>query len=70
MPEEYLIWSNEHSAWWRPNRCGYTCVIGQAGRYSKQEARQICTRANAFIDEGADPHEVAVPAPIELPMTD
>lgn len=67
---EFLIWSNGCSAWWGPDHRGYTTIIGQAGRYSRQEARQICTLANAFIEEGNEPHEVAVPLPVEIPMTD
>lgn len=38
----YLIWSNEHRMWWRPNRSGYTRDIAQAGRYDKGDAIQIC----------------------------
>lgn len=34
----YLIWSNEHRAWWRPNRMGYTIHIEAAGRYTREEA--------------------------------
>lgn len=35
---DYLIWSNEHRAWWRPNAHGYTVHIEQAGRYTRDEA--------------------------------
>ena len=38
----YLIWSHSHRAWWRPERSGYTSEIDQAGRYSREEADQIC----------------------------
>ena len=34
----YLVWSNEHRMWWRPNSCGYTTDIAQAGRYTRAEA--------------------------------
>lgn len=38
MDDFYLIWSNEHRLWWRPNCCGYTADIGRAGRYSRLDA--------------------------------
>ena len=43
--DQYLIWSHEHSAWWGPERCGYTRSIGQAGRYSEADAMDICTNS-------------------------
>lgn len=44
-PCVYLIWSNEHQAWWGPDRCGYVRAVTQAGRYSRSEAIEICKRA-------------------------
>lgn len=41
--EEWLIWSNEHRAWWGPNNCGYPKDVSNAGRYTFAEAREICT---------------------------
>jgi hypothetical protein len=41
----YLIWSNEHGAWWRPNRNGYTTVIELAGQYPPEEAKEIVESA-------------------------
>lgn len=38
MSEAYLIWSNEHRAWWRPNSRGYTIHIEAAGRYTRDDA--------------------------------
>ncbi len=35
---DWLVYSNEHQAWWRANACGYTTDILQAGRYTKEEA--------------------------------
>lgn len=43
---EYLIWSIEHGAWWRPDRCGYTLRLHEAGRYALEDARQIVKDAN------------------------
>jgi hypothetical protein len=39
--EPYLIWSNEHGAWWRYGREGYTRSLILAGRYTRQEAIEI-----------------------------
>jgi len=36
--ERYLVWSNEHRAWWRPNAQGYTMFLDAAGRYTRDEA--------------------------------
>lgn len=41
----YLVWSNEHSLWWRPNHSGYTAYIEEAGRYDEAEASEIVSRA-------------------------
>ena len=65
--ETYLIRSFEHEVkgwgvvWWRPNRCGYTNRISQAGRYSKAEADEIVAQANITgeINEKAVPESKA-----------
>ena len=58
--EKYLIWSNEHGAWWRSNRCGYTTILAIAGRYTREEAISICARArDGFAVIGA-PSEIMV----------
>lgn len=65
MTEEdpiWLVWSNEHAAWWRPNWRGYTCIIKDAGRYPKRVADQICREANY----GGRVNEVTVLAPEAL----
>ena len=51
----WLIWSNEHNAWWRSNACGYTSDIKSAGRYPLSHARRICINAN-FDNANFDPH--------------
>ncbi len=38
MTEKFVIWSGEHSAYWRANRCGYTHEIASAGRYTRAAA--------------------------------
>lgn len=56
---EYLIWSNEHRAWWRPKSQGYTVKTKAAGRYSRAEALSIC-RARDGWDPSRAPDEVPV----------
>lgn len=34
----YLLWSNKHDMWWRPDDRGYTNNQDEAGRYSEAEA--------------------------------
>lgn len=36
--EPVAIWSGEHRAWWRANRCGYTNALEAAGVYSLADA--------------------------------
>lgn len=30
--------------WWGPDRCGYTCDLNKAGRYTVEEVKQITGR--------------------------
>lgn len=43
--ELYLIWSNEHYAWWGPGERGYVKAVAEAGKYSRERAIEICKRA-------------------------
>ena len=36
----WLIWSNKRGCWYRPESCGYTINIADAGIFSKDEARR------------------------------
>lgn len=56
----YLIWSNKHLAWWRPNRAGYTTSHVTAGRYDRDEAISICALARDGWDGSGPPSEVPV----------
>ncbi len=56
----YLVWSNEHRAWWRPGHCGYTNRIEAAGRYSRVDALRICNGANYSWDENTNPDELPI----------
>jgi hypothetical protein len=42
----FLVWSEEHGAWWKPGSSGYTRSVLEAGRYSFKEAIQIVGDAN------------------------
>lgn len=58
---DYLIWSNEHVAWWRPDGCAYTVSIEHAGRYSREQAMKICKGANyGFMQDTTNPNEIPV----------
>lgn len=59
---QYLVWSNEHAAWWGKDRCGYTRIIANAGRYSRAEALSIAgTREGGWHVRKGNPDEIAIP---------
>ena len=59
--QQYLVWSNEHRAWWRPNSAGYTIDVRQAGRYSRKEAMDISgTARNGWTNPKRIPDELAI----------
>lgn len=58
---EWLVWSNEHRAWWREHGCGYTHDVKQAGRYDFDEAAQIIVEANEYGILTCEPSETLVP---------
>ena len=41
----YLLWSNKHDAWWRPDGRGYTERIEEAGGYTEAEAVRAVVRS-------------------------
>lgn len=43
---DWVIWSEEHKAWWRPECAGYTNELRRAGRYTELRAKEIQRRAN------------------------
>ena len=57
----YLIWSNEHCAWWAPNRCGYTREADRAGRYDRSEAMRIAGTGRGGWMLEKNPSEIAIP---------
>jgi hypothetical protein len=57
---DYVIWSFEHDAWWRPGGWGYTNHLAEAGRYTADDATRIVRKANVCtIHEQAFPVYVA-----------
>jgi hypothetical protein len=61
VTEAYVVWSNEHRAWWGPNHCGYTTHLARAGRYTRDDALSIAKSArNGWSPEG-NPDEIALP---------
>ena len=60
---KYLIWSEEHSAWWNPRSAGYTNKITRAGIYDEDEAKSIVESAN---HGDLTFNEIAIPVPEDL----
>jgi hypothetical protein len=58
----WLIWSNEHRAFWGPGCHGYTTDTRKAGHYTETHARQIVHDATRWQREGP-PNEVMLLAP-------
>lgn len=56
----WLIWSNEHKAWWAENERGYTRSRKEAGRYTQGMAADIVAGANKFLSDGDEPNEAMI----------
>jgi hypothetical protein len=67
-PQTYLVWSEEHQAWWHQSRMRYTASIFEAGRFQQREACEIVKQGNAFLDPRYDSplNEIAIPDPLEV----
>ncbi len=59
---KWLIWSNEHGGWWKPNELGYTHTHSEAGRYDFARALEIVTRANENLRGEHVANETMCPA--------
>jgi hypothetical protein len=60
----FLIWSIEHTAWWRPGKWGYTDQLSEAGVYDDEDARAIVANANrVHFNEALIPVESTTRAP-------
>lgn len=61
----FNIWSNQHNAWWKVGKRGYTENIEEAGVYTLEQAIEICTGANWNVNAEAKgvlvPDEAMVP---------
>jgi hypothetical protein len=56
----YVIWSNEHRAWWGPDRRGYCSRLTDAGRYDRESALAVCIGARGGRRFNDNPSEVMV----------
>lgn len=56
----YVIWSNEHRAWWGPDRRGYCSRLDDAGRYDRESALGVCIGARGGRRYNDNPSEVMV----------
>ncbi|TIN21516.1 MAG: hypothetical protein E5Y59_01795 [Mesorhizobium sp.] len=56
----YLVWSNEHKAWWGPDNAGYSTTLEAAGRYTRDGAMGICIGARGGRRFNDNPSEVPV----------
>lgn len=69
MPHElaerplWLVWSHEHKSWWGPNQCGYFWNIGEAGRYTLEDALKICRARGVERNIWTTPPELVQPSP-------
>lgn len=57
---DYLVWSNQHRAWWRPEAAGYSVSIEGAGLYTRAEAIEIAATSRDGWSMGRVPDEIAV----------
>lgn len=57
---DYVVWSNEHSAWWRPDKCGYCTHLSGAGHYTREQALKICIGARGGREFNCNPSEVPI----------
>lgn len=58
--EKYLIWSNEHRAWWGCARRGYVRRSAEAGHYTRKEAISISCDALPGRRSGGPFNEIPV----------
>jgi hypothetical protein len=54
--------------WWRPNSCGYTTDLREAGRYTREDAESICRGPPARPGTKPDREEFAYRLVDVLPL--
>jgi hypothetical protein len=57
----YLLWSNKHQMWWRPDGRGYTEEITEAGAYTEARAVSAVTQSALCQDRTKVTLMVAAP---------
>lgn len=60
VDDRYLVWSNEHRAWWRAESAGYASSILHAGLYSRAVAIDIADKSRNGWSVTERPDEIAV----------
>jgi hypothetical protein len=60
---KYLIWSEEHKAWWKAEKFGYTRSLREAGRYELEEGLKIVEGANKHLKPGEQRLAYLIPDP-------
>jgi len=60
---DWVVWSEEHAAWWARGKLGYTDSLTEAGRYTQEEALAIVRKANFYCKPG-NWNECAMPDPL------
>lgn len=59
----YVVWSNEHAAWWGPDECGYRSDLSHAGRYTREHALKLACARDGLSWRGhrlGNPPEIAI----------
>jgi hypothetical protein len=61
---EWLVWSEEHGAWWGGSGWLYVRSIQEADRYTLEDAQEIVRKGNLGDKQGREFNEIAVLDPM------